>query len=206
MPVQLSGPADILFQGDSITAAGRDPGDEYDLGHGYVRLIADALAVSHPASRVRNRGIGGDRAADLLRRWAPDTLALRPAVLSVLVGVNDTWRRYDSGETTPPEAYEDTYRELLAQAASQGTRLVLVEPFLVPVRPEQWAWREDLDARIHAVRRLANEYGASLLAADGLLHQAARESGDPSVITEDGVHPTAAGHAVLARAWLRLVR
>ncbi|MFD6276339.1 SGNH/GDSL hydrolase family protein [Streptomyces sp. NPDC060209] len=206
MPVQLSGSVGILFQGDSITAAGRVPGDDNDLGHGYVRLIADALAVSHPSSRVHNRGVSGNRAADLLQRWDSDTLSLRPAVLSVLVGVNDTWRRYDRGETTSHESYENTYRELLRQAASQGTRLVLVEPFLVPVRTEQWAWREDLDERIHVVRRLAREFDASLLAADGLLHQAAQESGDPSVITEDGVHPTAAGHAVLARAWLRLVR
>ncbi|WP_424921846.1 SGNH/GDSL hydrolase family protein [Streptomyces sp. wa1] len=206
MAVQLVGSAEVLFQGDSITAAGRDPGDDSDLGHGYVRLIADALATSHPTSRVHNRGVSGNRAADLLRRWDADTLSLRPAVLSVLVGVNDTWRRYDRGETTSPEAYEGTYRELLRQAASQGARLVLIEPFLIPVQPEQWAWREDLDGRIHAVRRLAREFDASLLASDGLLHQAARESGDPHVITGDGVHLTAEGHAVLAREWLRLVR
>ncbi|MGW0784665.1 SGNH/GDSL hydrolase family protein [Streptomyces sp. NPDC002913] len=206
MSIQLPGSAGILFQGDSITAAGRDPGGADDLGHGYVRLVADALAASHPSARVHNRGVSGDRAADLLRRWDQDTLALRPAVLSVLVGVNDTWRRYDRGETTSPEAFEATYRELLRQAASQAPRLVLVEPFLVPVRDEQWSWREDLDAKIQVVRRLAEEFDASLLAADGLLQQAARESGDPALLAEDGVHPTAAGHAVLARAWLRLVR
>ncbi|MFG2926699.1 SGNH/GDSL hydrolase family protein [Streptomyces sp. NPDC048305] len=205
MAVHLSGSADVLFQGDSITAAGRELGDDTDLGHGFVRLVADSLATSQPTSQVHNRGVGGDRASDLLQRWSRDTLALRPAVLSVLVGINDTWRRYERGEETSSQAYEDTYRELLRQSAVQGTRFVLIEPFLIPVHPEQWARREDLDQRIQVVRRLAEEFDASLLAADGLLHQAARELGDPRAITDDGVHLTAEGHGVLARAWLRLV-
>ncbi|MFG2926711.1 SGNH/GDSL hydrolase family protein [Streptomyces sp. NPDC048305] len=204
MPIHLSGSTRVLFQGDSITAAHRALNDA-DLGKGYVRHIADALAVTHPGVSVANRGVSGDRVADLSDRWATDTLATRPEVLSVLIGVNDTWRRYDRGETTSAEDYERNYRGILRRSTEQGSRLVLIEPFLLPVRAEQWSWREDLDRRIHVVRRLADEFDAALLAADGLLHQAACARGGAHVLTDDGVHLTPTGHEVLADAWLRLV-
>jgi lysophospholipase L1-like esterase len=193
----------VLFQGDSITDAGRDRARPDHLGHGYAALVAAALP-GNPA--VLNRGAAGDRITDLRDRWAADTLAHRPQLLSLLIGVNDTWRRYDSGLPSPADAWEDEYRALLARVhAHCAPRLVLIEPFLVPVTPEQWAWREDLDPRIHAVRRLAADHDALLLAADGLLNQAARTAGDPALIAADGVHPTDLGHRLLADAWLRLV-
>ncbi|MFJ5881426.1 SGNH/GDSL hydrolase family protein [Kitasatospora cineracea] len=201
--MQPAAPVAVLFQGDSITDAGRDRARPGHLGHGYAALVAAALP-GRPA--VLNRGVAGDRITDLRDRWAADTLAHRPQLLSLLVGVNDTWRRYDSGLPSPADAWEDEYRALLARThAHCAPRLVLVEPFLVPVTPEQWAWREDLDPRIHAVRRLAAEHDALLLAADGLLNQAARTAGHPTLITTDGVHPTPLGHRLLADAWLHLV-
>jgi lysophospholipase L1-like esterase len=196
----------LLFHGDSITAAGRAPGNPQDLGHGYVRAVADALRGTHPGLRVANRGVSGFRVRDLREHWPHDVLAQPPDVLSVMVGVNDTWRRYDRGHLTPTARWTEDYRHLLDTATAAGTRLVLVEPFLVPVTGEQWTWREDLDPRIHAVRRLAEAYGALLLAADGLLNQAARQAGDPAAVSPDGVHLTPRGHALLAAAWLDLVR
>ncbi|MEU5386023.1 SGNH/GDSL hydrolase family protein [Kitasatospora cineracea] len=199
----IAAPVAVLFQGDSITDAGRDRARPDDLGHGYAALVAAALPGT---PTVLNRGIGGDRLTDLRARWDADTLAHRPDLVSLLIGVNDTWRRYDSGLSSPVEAWEGEYRELLRRLhAHCAPRLVLIEPFLVPVTPEQWAWREDLDPRIHAVRRLAAEHDALLLAADGLLNQAARTAGDPALITIDGVHPTDLGHRLLADAWLHLV-
>jgi lysophospholipase L1-like esterase len=126
--------------------------------------------------------------------------------VSVLVGVNDTWRSHDSGLASPADAWEETYRRLLTGLRERcGSRLVLIEPFLVPVTAAQWEWRPDLDARIHAVRRLAAEFDARLLAADGLLNQAARSAGGPEPIAADGVHPTPLGHHLLAEAWAALV-
>ncbi|MFF3499562.1 SGNH/GDSL hydrolase family protein [Streptomyces sp. NPDC003247] len=205
MPTQLSATARVLFQGDSITAAGRDTDDPDDLGHGYVAMAADRLRPALPSLSVVNRGVSGHRVTDLRARWTADAVDLRPDLLSVMVGINDTWRRYDSGVTTSAGDFERDYRALLDRSRDGGARLLLIEPFLVPVRDEQWTWREDLDARIQVVRRLAAEYDAALLAADGLLNQAAREAGDPVKVTEDGIHPTAWGHALLAEAWTRLV-
>ncbi|MDT7839662.1 GDSL-type esterase/lipase family protein [Streptomyces justiciae] len=206
MPFAVSPSARLLFQGDSITAAGRDPADGLSLGHGYVAAVARHFAASGATPNVLNRGVSGHRTADLRARWERDAVELKPDVLSVMVGINDTWRRYDAHDPTSTADFARDYRELLLPFQDTGTQLVLIEPFLIPVRREQWAWREDLDPRIHAVRRLAAEFDAALLAADGLLNQAAREAGDPALISDDGVHLTARGHYVLAAAWTGLAR
>lgn len=205
MSVRLDDSFRLLFQGDSITDAGRDRADGSSLGDGYVSLIAADLAAAGSGVQVLNRGISGNRVADLRARWQEDAVDLAPDVLSVMIGINDTWRRYDSGDLTTVGDYERDYRAILDRARGAGARLVLIEPFLVPVEDAQWTWREDLDGRIAAVRRLAADFDAALLAADGLLNQAAREAGSPAAIAHDGVHLTPAGHACLAAAWQELV-
>ncbi|NUS12723.1 MAG: SGNH/GDSL hydrolase family protein [Streptomyces sp.] len=205
MSVRLDDSFRLLFQGDSITDAGRDRADGSSLGDGYVSLIAADLAAAGSGVQVLNRGISGNRVADLRARWQEDAVDLAPDVLSVMIGINDTWRRYDSGDLTTVGDYERDYRAILDRARGAGARLVLIEPFLVPVEDAQWTWREDLDGRIAAVRRLAADFDAALLAADGLLNQAAREAGSPAAIAHDGVHLTPAGHACLAAAWQKLV-
>lgn len=208
MTITLSAGSTVLFQGDSITDCGRLADTDGGLGVGYARLAADMVRAANPdrAPAFVNRGISGNRMTDLRARWDRDTVALRPDLVSVLIGINDTWRRYDSGEVTTAEAYEKDYRDILSRVRDEtGARLLLVEPFVVPVSADQWAWREDLDPRIHVVRRLAEEFDAALLAADGLMNQAAREAGSPALLAGDGVHPTPLGHQVLAEAWTRLV-
>ncbi|MFG2823728.1 SGNH/GDSL hydrolase family protein [Kitasatospora sp. NPDC048365] len=206
MPFDLSPAPTVLFQGDSITDAGRDRAVPDSLGRGYAALAAAAVRTAHPGATVLNRGVSGNRISDLAARWERDTLAHRPDLLSLMIGVNDTWRRYDSGLASPVERWEADYRGLLDVLRERvpGVRLLLIEPFLVPVAPAQRAWREDLDPRIHAVRRIARDHGALLLAADGLLAQAALTGGDPAAIAADGVHPTPTGHRLLAEAWAGL--
>jgi lysophospholipase L1-like esterase len=208
MAIKLTPQSTVLFQGDSITDSGRREDPDGGLGDGYARLAAELIRAAHPwaAPAFLNRGISGNRMADLRARWDEDAMGLAPDLVSVLIGVNDTWRRYDAGEETPVAAYEADYRHVLTRVRDElGARLILVEPFLVPVTPEQWAWREDLDPRIQAVRRLAEEFDAALLAADGLMNQAAREAGPAGLVTHDGIHPTSLGHRVLAQAWVDLV-
>lgn len=198
----------VLFQGDSITDAGRNRFDAEHLGYGYAMLAAAWFQALYPERRVRflNRGISANRARDLAARWEEDCLNLRPTWLSLLIGINDTWRRYDSGEPTSAAAYEEVYRSLLDRTLAAGkTRLILCEPFLLPVSEELESWREDLDPRITVVRRLAREYGALSLPFDGLFAQAAARR-EPDFWALDGVHPTPAGHALMAQAWLRAVQ
>lgn len=194
----------ILFIGDSITDAGRDRESGDDLGRGYAHLAAALAGARRPDLGLRfvNRGISGNRVRDLRERWQADCLDLRPDLVSIMIGINDTWRRYDRDDPTSTEDYERDYRVILDRTAEQGSRLILIEPFLAPVNEAQWEWRCDLDPRIQVVRRLAAEYGAALLPADGLFAEATAKA-DAATWAHDGVHPTPAGHALLAEAWLR---
>ncbi|WP_258726616.1 SGNH/GDSL hydrolase family protein [Cellulomonas sp. NS3] len=194
----------ILLTGDSITDGGRDRRDPASLGHGYAMLVAALAGARRPDLGLTflNRGVGGDTARQLRDRWEADALALEPTVISVLVGINDTWRRYDAGRSTSVDAYEEDYRAMLDSARDRlGARLVLVEPFVVPVEEAQHGWREDLDPRIGVVRRLAAEFRATLVPADGLFAAASVRT-TPAAWAYDGVHPTPAGHGLLAQAWL----
>ena len=192
----------VLLTGDSITDWGRDRSDPTSLGHGYAGIVAALAGARRPDLGLTffNRGVGGDTAGMLRARWDEDAAALAPTVVSILVGVNDTWRRYDAGTPTSTDEYEDNLRAIVATV----DRLVLVEPFLLPVTADQHAWREDLDPRIAVVRRVAAEHRAVLVPADGLFAAAAVRTA-PEEWAFDGVHPTPAGHGLLAEAWLRAV-
>ena len=197
----------LVFIGDSITDAGRRE-DPEGLGHGYVRLVRDALAARGDTRPVLNTGISGDRAVDLRRRWEADALSLDPELLSVYVGINDTWRRYDNDDPTTAEAFETTYRSLLAEAQDRlAPRMILVEPFVLPVTAEQEHWGDaDLDAKRAVVAKLATEFGAGFVPLQSLLLDAAAQHGagraGHATLAEDGVHPTALGSELIAGAWL----
>jgi len=194
----------LVFIGDSITEDGRRIDDPYDLGVGYVARVARRRAEAGFDDRVVNTGIGGNRAVDLVARFDRDCLAHDPDVVSIHVGINDTWRRYDGGEATSTEAFEASYRDLVTRATDAGARLVLIEPFLLALTPEQSAWREDLNPKIEVVRSLAREFDAQLVEADVAFTRAGYER-DRAGLLWDGVHPTDAGRELLARTWFESV-
>ncbi|GAA1596109.1 SGNH/GDSL hydrolase family protein [Kribbella sancticallisti] len=190
----------VVFAGDSVTDCGRRT-DPEGLGDGYVRQLHASFGPQPP--RIVNVGISGNRAVDLDARWQADVLAHEPDIVSVLVGINDTWRRYDKDDPTSTESYEQSYRNMLEQVRGRA-ELVLIEPFLLAVKEDQLGWREDLDPKIDVVRRLAAEYGALLVPADGEFTRQAEQVG-ATTLADDGVHPTAAGHRLLADLWRRTV-
>ncbi|HEY4225346.1 MAG TPA: SGNH/GDSL hydrolase family protein [Pseudolysinimonas sp.] len=193
----------IVFIGDSITDAGRRE-DPDRLGHGYVRLIAEALASRGDVRPVINTGISGDRAVDLRGRWETDALDHDPELLSVYVGVNDTWRRYDSDDPTTADDFAATYWTLLDDAQERlAPRMILVEPFVLPVTAEQQRWgAEDLDAKRAVVAQLAVEFGAAFVPLQSLLAEAAAQGDGNASLAADGVHPTPLGSELIAGAWL----
>ncbi|MBC2594727.1 SGNH/GDSL hydrolase family protein [Ruficoccus amylovorans] len=196
----------ILFQGDSITDCARDREDHAGMGNGYASLAAAWLNAARPELNLTllNRGISGNRAIDLSDRWQKDCLDLKPDWVSILIGVNDTWRRFDSNDPTSTEDYTRHYRDILTRSAAAGMGLIVCEPFLLPVPEDRKAWREDLDPRIHAARELAREFKAIYVPFDGVF--AAASTQRPCEFwAPDGVHPTTAGHALMARHWLRAV-
>lgn len=198
----------VLFQGDSITDAGRlTSGNEW--GVGYAMMAASRFTALYPEKCIQfvNRGISGNRIRDLRARWQADCLDLHPDWLSILIGVNDTWRHYDHGDPTFTEAFARDYRAILDQTrnALPSVRLILCEPFLLPVPEDRREWRVDLDPKIAVVRALAIEYRALYVPLDGIFAQAAARR-PPEFWCPDGVHPTPAGHALIADAWLRAVK
>ncbi len=207
MSLQLEPNAKILFQGDSITDAGRNRAVPGSLGGGYALLAAANLGLRHPdrAFTFWNRGVGGDRVKALAARWQTDCLDLRPTWVSIMIGINDTWRRYDSADPTSTESYETDYRRILTQVRdSLGARLILLEPFVLPVPEDRRTWREDLDPRIAVVHKLAKEFNALLVPLDKIFAEHARKTA-PAYWAADGVHPTPAGHALIAESWLKAV-
>ena len=113
----------VLFQGDSITDAGRDRKTATGhtasaLGTGYAYHAAGLLLSNRPDSNltILNRGVGGDQVTDLAARWKGDCLELEPTVLSVLVGGQRHVARHRQGKPeqgTTLETFDETYRQLL---------------------------------------------------------------------------------------------
>ncbi len=197
----------VLFQGDSITDVGRNRETD-DLGGGYPRFVAGLFTSKYPGMNVKflNKGISGNRTTELLSCWEEDCLALKPDFLSILIGINDTWRRFDSDTPTTAQQYESNYRTLLTQVRERlgDIPILIMEPFLMPFVPDKLNWREDLDPKIHAARKIAQEFHAHYLPLDGLFASKSIECGY-EIWSADGVHPTVAGHALIARQWLKLV-
>ncbi|WP_259391516.1 SGNH/GDSL hydrolase family protein [Paenibacillus sp. 1011MAR3C5] len=197
----------VLFIGDSITDAARNYEDPHHLGSGYALMAAGLFGAMYPQLGVKffNRGISGNRVIDLESRWQEDCLALKPDWISVMVGINDAMRRYDSNEHTTTETFIGIYRQLLIEAVEAcGSRLILIEPFVLPNVASRRQCREDLDPKIHAIRDLAEELRAIYIPLDGLFAQA-RANAPIDYWAPDGIHPTPAGHALMAKAWLQAV-
>ncbi|KKD44989.1 SGNH/GDSL hydrolase family protein [Listeria seeligeri] len=194
----------LLFLGDSVTDAGRDFADGYDLGQGYVKYIADSLKTEDVT--VLNRGVSANRVADLHRRIDTDAIEFTPDVVTILIGINDTWFSFSRWEDTSVTAFKEVYRVILTRIKVEtNAEIVLMEPFVLPYPEDRKAWRGDLDPKIGAVRELAAEFGATLIPLDGLMNALAVKHG-PTYLAEDGVHPTKAGHEAIASTWLEFTK
>ena len=204
----FNGKETILFQGDSITDFERNREDIADLGTGYPLYVSAYLASEYTDVDFTfiNKGISGNRIRDLHARWDEDCVSLKPTVVSILVGINDTWRRYDANDPTSVEAFENHYRQVLTGTKNEVTdRIIMMEPFVLPVLAGQDGWREDLDPKIQCVRALAREFGARYIPLDGMFAAACMKK-PPEFWAADGVHPTVAGIGLIAKAWLDAIR
>ncbi|MBP3377969.1 MAG: SGNH/GDSL hydrolase family protein [Clostridia bacterium] len=183
----------ILFQGDSITDAGRFE-DEKGMGWGYPLYASELIKNRHPEIEFEfiNRGISGHKVSDLAARWQQDCIDLQPDVVSILIGVNDTWHHAENRNWIPNEEFEATYRGLLTDIKEKtNAKIIILEQFLIPVEDKEF-FRIDLDPKIQITRKLAREFADAFIPTDGLL--AAHYVGvEPTLWAADGVHPTEAG-------------
>jgi acyl-CoA thioesterase-1 len=196
----------VLFIGDSITHAHRRPEESHDcyyLGSGFVNLVAGAITADHPHLRLRfiNAGECGDTVGRLSARWEKDCLSAKPDVVSILVGINDS--NPTLSPVQPLEEFRETYRRLL-QIASTASRLIILEPFAVTTAEVSKTQLKNLKERQLIVRELAEKSGAMFVPLQGVFDRATMLA-PPRHWALDGIHPSAAGHQLIARAWLKAV-
>lgn len=205
-------PSDVvLFQGDSITDAGRkrgidEPNNEAALGTGYAWLAASQMLVDMPEAglKIFNRGVSGNKVYQLAERWKAECLDLKPNVLSILIGVNDYWHKHKHGYDGTLEKYEGDYRALIKQTKEvlPEVRLILCEPFTLKVGAVDDSWFPEFDGYREAAKRVAKDVGAVFVPFQ-MMFDAAVKVAPPATWAADGVHPTPSGAALMAHWWLK---
>lgn len=197
----------LLFQGDSITDAGRSFEDPHLLGGGYVKFAAAYLQQAYPQVEFEfiNLGISGNQTKDLVARLQGEFVDVQPDIVSILIGVNDVWHHAEDRSWIPDDVFEQRYRTVL-QAIKEKTsaKIMMLEPFLIPVEDKLY-FREDLYKKIEIERKLAREYADVYLPTDGLL-AAAFVGDEPTSYAADGVHPTEKGAEFIGRLYCEYMK
>ena len=184
----------ILFQGDSVTDAGRNREDLLDLGPGYPSVTAQRLRDAFPELDFTfyNKGISGNRTDNLVARLQEDFLDLEPDLVTILIGVNDSWHRMDAPFIdTTEEMTEANYRAVLESLKERKIPIVILEPFALPTEKTA-VFRADLNNKIDVIRKLAREYAVAYIPLDGLAAANAVQNG-PLYLANDGIHPNQTG-------------
>ncbi|MBE6552621.1 MAG: GDSL family lipase [Ruminococcaceae bacterium] len=197
----------ILFQGDSITDAGRNREDYHDLGRGYPLYAAKYLKemCSDTDFEFIDLGIGGHQTKDLVARLQSDFVDIDPDIVSILIGINDVWHHASDRSWLTNEYFENNYRTILQTIKDKThAKIVMMEPFLIPVADKLF-FREDLDPKIQIVRKLAIEYADLYIPCDGLL-AAEFIKNPPTDYAADGVHPTPFGADFLGKVYAEKVK
>lgn len=208
-------PGDIvLFQGDSITDAGRkreladNVNNQEAFGTGYAWMAAAQMLVGRPELKLKcyNRGISGNKVFQLAERWQTDCLDLKPNVLSILIGVNNIWHKLNGNYDGTVEVYERDYNALVDRTKKSlpNVKLVICEPFVLNCGAVNAKWFPEFDGYRAAARRVADNAGATFVPFQEMFDQAIAFA-PPEHWAKDGVHPTDFGAALMAGAWLDAV-
>lgn len=195
----------ILFQGDSVTDAGRDRSNPHDMGEGYPRYASAMIQDSYPDIDFEfvDLGISGNRTEHLLNRLESDFIDIQPDIVSIMIGVNDVWHHYDHYflETTDEQFEKNLTAVLSALRERTHARILLIQPalFFGGVQP----MREELPRKQAIVKRLAEAYADAYLPMDDILHGCSEE--ELATYSADGVHPLPDGAMFIGEAYLRAI-
>lgn len=200
----------FLFQGDSITDCHR-PREQEGMGASYAFLIAAKLSeqLADKQPQFYNRGISGNRVSDIAARWNEDTYYLQPNLLSILIGVNDAWRIVNKLPHGTKDRFARTYRQLLEETVEElpNCAIVLMEPFILKTKEmaDDWAqWTELLSVYRAEVKALAEQFNIVFVPLQDAFDEACKTA-PADFWLYDGVHPTPAGHQLIANKWLDVV-
>ncbi len=206
----------ILFQGDSITDAGRSRDNDNFPGNGYPTLLKARIGMDYPTEyECINRGVSGDRVVDIYARIRRDIIMMQPDILSILIGINDVWHELGSHNGVDAKKFEMVYDLILSEVetALPQTKLVILEPFVLEggatCATEENPGRYDyfcteVALRAQAARRVSDRHHATFVPLQAALDEACQRA-KASHWLMDGVHPTSAGHELIARQWMERV-
>ena len=195
----------FVFQGDSITDAGRNRDNDDYRGNGYPTFVAGKLGAAHPGEiRFLNRGVSGDRIVDINSRIRRDLINLKPDYLSILIGINDVWHEIGGRNGVANPKFYRTYCEIIeeVQAMCPGVTIFILEPFVLKAAATQDNWdvfKNETALRAQSAKAVAEKYGLVFVPLQAKF-DALCEQAEPSYWLHDGVHPTAMGHQVIADA------
>ena len=199
----------LLFLGDSITDSSRaNREDPRATGRGFVFLLESELTAKYSDLEVLNCGISGNRVVDLLARIKKDCINHAPDVVTVFIGVNDVAHELYHQNGVGPALFEEVYRMVLREikTALPKVQFILMAPFLLHGSisdPHFTPFLEGVTLYKEIAFRLAAEFEADCIDLqrefDGALEKAPTEHW-----CKDGVHPTPAGHTLIAAAWKRV--
>ena len=200
----------IVFQGDSITDAGRDKRNYHDMGGGYPKYAAELISEAYPEIEFEfiNFGISGNRTCQLFDRIYTDGLAFEPDIISILIGINDIWHRHGSARIATTDAQiELNYRSILERIRRESNaKILILSPYLLlRESPDADAFREDLKTVLPIVRKLAAEFADVYVPLDE--HFAVAEPlEEPKFYSGDGVHPNANGAEYIGKLYAEAIK
>ena len=197
----------ILFQGDSITDAGRNRDVFFDQGKGYPNLVSAYLGFESPGEyEFVNRGISGNRIVDLYARMKIDLINLKPDIMSILIGVNDIWHEVSRENGVAPDKFKKIYSMLIEEVkeALPDIKIMLLEPFVLegPATAENMDKFADVKKMAQATKEIAEKYNLVFVPLQEKFDEAAKLA-PTTYWLEDGVHPTPMGHELIKREWLK---
>jgi len=205
----------ILFQGDSITDAGRNKEDNsYNnpraLGSGYAMLATATLLEKYASQELKifNKGISGNKVYQLAERWDKDCLEIKPDILSILIGVNDIWHKLDGKYNGTVEIYRKDYITLLERTKKTcpDVKLIICEPYAVKgVKAVDDRWYPEFYDYQKAAKEIAEQFGATFIPFQKVYDEAQKRA-PGAYWTLDGVHASFAGAQLMARAWLEALK
>ena len=198
----------IVFQGDSITDAGRDKRNYHDMGNGYPKYAAASIREAFPDTEIEliNLGISGNRTDQLFDRLYPDAIAFEPDVISILIGINDIWHRHGSGRIeTTDEQIAVNYRTILTRLKNQTkAKIVMLSPYLLDSEDKE-DWRVELDSILPIIRSLADEFADAYVPLDELFAEALKNQPEPKFYSADGVHPNTNGAEFIGKHYFEAI-
>ena len=199
----------LLMAGDSITDSGRDRpiGIGTDsLGNGYVSCLAQLLIKHNKENEITliNMGVSGNTIKDLRSRWKNDVLDLNPDWISIMIGINDVWRQFDSpglSSISTLDEYEKCLNNLILLTCNSVEKIILMTPFLVEPNYSD-PMRMMVNGYVKVVRQLAVRNGLILVDTQNTFDFAMAKI-KPEELAEDRIHPTIVGHNLMAEAFMK---